>query len=119
MGENAAWPQSKSAGFMIQQRVCSSAQDPLPQTTEDDVSLIAAAMDKAPAQKAAKNVHLTTAAKERLRLAALCPNGRAATLLEPNATDSASVIKKLLEQGYGIIDRTSRPSVTPPPPRLI
>lgn len=121
MSENAPWPQAKSAGFFVQAQVCRSAQDPLPQTTEDDVARIASVMDKVPAQKQKKtaDVRLNPVAKERLRMAALCPNGRVATLLDPSATDSATVIQQMLDKGYKVIDRSGRPNVAPPPPRLI
>jgi len=120
MSENAPWPQAKSAAFFVQAQVCRSAQDPLPQTAEDDVARIAAVMDKAPAQqKKTADVRLNPVAKERLRMAALCPNGKAATLLDPSATDAATVIQQMLDKGYKVIDRTSRPNVAPPPPRLL
>jgi hypothetical protein len=77
-------------------------------------------MDKAPAQqKKTADVRLNPVAKERLRMAALCPNGKAATLLDPNATDAATVIQQMLDKGYKVIDRTGRPNVAPPPPRLL
>lgn len=69
-------------------------------------------MDKAPAQqKKSADVRLNPVAKERLRMAA--SNGKAATLLDPSATDAATVIQQMLNKGYKVIDRSGRPNVAP------
>jgi hypothetical protein len=112
VSENTPWPQAKTS-FFIQAQACQ--QGAPSQASEDDVARIAATMDKV-AQPKKSDVRLSSVARERMRMSA---NGLTATLLDPSATDAATVIQQMLDKGYKVIDRTQHPNVAPPPPRLL